>query len=92
MIERIEGLEAKFERLAFGQFGDLMKRYVPIVDTRSIEWPPRSVSLHAKSVRGEQGRIEIWLPIAWIVIDLQIPRRHVRQVEANRVDAVVLCQ
>src|ERR1700691_6656287 len=90
MIKRVERFEAKFERLAFRQFSEFVKRHVKVIYSRSVERPTGRISLSPERIRTEQRSVEVWLSVSRVVVDFEIPRSDVGQIDAHRVDAVVL--
>src|ERR1700676_267007 len=90
MVEGIEGFEAQLQRLSFGEPRHFTQHGVEIFNARSIEEAARRSTGSAERIGLEQAGVERRKPISRIVIDFQRPRRDIRDINADRVDTVVL--
>ena len=81
VVENIKSFEAELQGCGFGEARVLEERHVEVLHSRSVEIAARRVARSAEGVIAEQRCIEIRLPVAGIVIQIERTRRNVRLVD-----------
>ena len=90
MVEGIETFEPDLQHPHFRELRNLVKGYIVVVHTWSVERPPRRVTRRPQSVGTVEGRVEVRLSVPRVPINLEIAGNDIRQIDADSIDTVVL--
>src|SRR5580658_3116371 len=90
VIEDIECLDSELQGFGFGQTQILQQRHVVVVHSGSIKESPRGSAKRSEGIFAEERGVEIGLPIAGIVVEIERASGIVRFVDTKVVDAVWL--
>src|SRR5258708_40283813 len=71
VVQRVEGLKAKFQRSRLRQLRSLQQGDVPVIHSRSVERPARNASGHAELREAERGWIEVGQAVSGIGVEPQ---------------------
>src|SRR5208282_3138518 len=90
VVERVEGFQAKLQRLRFREFQVLQQRQVVIIAAGTEKEAAPGVSRSAEQVGAEERSIEIRISVARVRIQMERPGGELGLVHAVVIDAVWL--
>ena len=90
VIEQVEPFEPKLQGFRFSQAHVLEQSHVEVTHSRAVEKAPLGAARRAQSVQAELGGIEIVLPVAGIVIQIEIAGIEIGLIHTEVVDAIGL--
>lgn len=88
MVEDVEALKPKLNRLRFAQAQMLEKGHIVVVHPRSVKEAPSGRPRRTQVVLAELASIEIRTSVAWIVVQVECAARVVGLVDAEIIDAI----
>src|SRR5262249_29952932 len=97
MIKQVEGLEAQLKFFRFGDFRILQQGHVEVVQSGPMEESATGVAELAYLFIGEERRIEVRVPMAWVRVGEDLAACKVGDIHrsSNSTDqliGIVLCQ